>query len=1317
MNNKETQISNMSYTNKDFNSIYSELLDTAKSLTNKWDPSQSNESDPGVVLIKEDAIIGDKNNYNIDKNVLELFPLSVTQTGNARKIYDFAGYQMHWYRAANTVVSIRYSGDFPLQSGTSNKLPITVPYGTEFVNEDGSIVYTYVENDYSEDSPLLSDGDRIGALYCLQGALQEYDVNGSTAILFSNLDSERRLFFPYQNVAENGIFIKTQGTNARWTKVNNLESQPVGSLVFKFGVMPNTNVCYVQFPQDIEYLIGEGLSIKYLTTLGENGNVKAGVINRLSGDVEIQVGSEEVTLNNDNVVLSNKDATSSGKDPESLDEAYENYKKTVGTFETLVSCKDYENALYNSETVSNCVVSDRTNDMNATWNTMEVKGLDSYSVNKVQSLHYNNEAFDPEVPLYIKDGYVSDFNVSGSTKTISYTDLSMSAFDLVLYLLQPVKNVNSAYEYNKTFTKTIEDESLLGDAVTYLNKSCQHNFKDPREVLDNTVVENASNDTVAVPYIFKNFYTLKGTLITYSKVNKEEAQDIEDNVRLALYKRFNARNVNFGEALLYEDIVNTIKNADSRIKSITLNEDLDYDLRGLKYNDGVGGIESSIDEEDAAFSSAKITALVKMILRGTVPLYNFNEDFVMNFGETSAEINGAEGWQNDPTASGSNQFSKYIESITTSVTINKDVSTDSFIIDDPNVNIILYTDNYIDKTTYTYYATVKNNLSEAVPTGQLVKLGGNVPNALEVSWKDENNIKKTQSIPSNTVVEIKIDGKTEIASGDTESLGVSGTLVVKELNQDNNSLKSGVNFIYFTNVYTYNPDTNEYTFTLMNGNESERVLGVDEYLIYTNKARDELVILGSGTKISRPTDNMSSEISYTTTLTPNIVISEGTAVMEQISWQELSYGLTVTELKIVTIGSGYRFYTDQGVTFYDGSDNPTSGDTIVKQPQHVDGESGLYYANVDDPNDSTAIPASPSPWYIFSRLNVQAAPDIAQSLTSDEEVVLNIKDLTTTPVSMTQVSLTNCKFKTNRASAIVGGDNISALVTHVDESGIVHDYSLKVLDYTEASLDPDPLTSPYFKQEEDGTYIVNTESAAGTTNITLPVSSTFCNMFKMDVTKASSGGAYIVTSLYDRLGNLSLPTYNQNTTYFPGDYVKYNLSSPVYTNVTFVCIKQTQGHAPSTTSQYWKPMGFLYDTSQVFIAPIGTAKVVIRVPVGVSMRIGKLYVVEDASIEPTNTKGLSREVRGSLNAMPSGAYTMFNTTYIDAVNEYNFDELYQVKDEDRIDTSALMIDDNGDYDIFQPSALWDVNHIWNRFTIPQMNTKYSTIKVSKSSRK
>ena len=89
----------LSTTEKDFNSIWAEELDLTKTLTNRWDPSQSNESDPGVVLLKELAILGDKLNYNIDKNVLECFPLSVTQLGNARMLYDELGYKMHWYKS------------------------------------------------------------------------------------------------------------------------------------------------------------------------------------------------------------------------------------------------------------------------------------------------------------------------------------------------------------------------------------------------------------------------------------------------------------------------------------------------------------------------------------------------------------------------------------------------------------------------------------------------------------------------------------------------------------------------------------------------------------------------------------------------------------------------------------------------------------------------------------------------------------------------------------------------------------------------------------------------------------------------------------------------------------------------------------------------------------------------------------------------------------------------------------------------------------------------------------------------------------------
>ena len=77
-------LSNLSYTNKDFNAIFVEQLDLIKKLTYKWDPSISNESDPGVILLKVNAIIADKNNYNIDKNVLENFPETLTQDISAR---------------------------------------------------------------------------------------------------------------------------------------------------------------------------------------------------------------------------------------------------------------------------------------------------------------------------------------------------------------------------------------------------------------------------------------------------------------------------------------------------------------------------------------------------------------------------------------------------------------------------------------------------------------------------------------------------------------------------------------------------------------------------------------------------------------------------------------------------------------------------------------------------------------------------------------------------------------------------------------------------------------------------------------------------------------------------------------------------------------------------------------------------------------------------------------------------------------------------------------------------------------------------------
>ena len=45
---EKNPLSNLSYTNKDFQEIYPELLNYVKNISYKWDPTISNESDPGL---------------------------------------------------------------------------------------------------------------------------------------------------------------------------------------------------------------------------------------------------------------------------------------------------------------------------------------------------------------------------------------------------------------------------------------------------------------------------------------------------------------------------------------------------------------------------------------------------------------------------------------------------------------------------------------------------------------------------------------------------------------------------------------------------------------------------------------------------------------------------------------------------------------------------------------------------------------------------------------------------------------------------------------------------------------------------------------------------------------------------------------------------------------------------------------------------------------------------------------------------------------------------------------------------------------------
>ena len=65
------------YTSKDYQSIFSDLVNAIPALTDKW--KNYAEDDPGIVLLKEMAYVGDMLCYNMDYQVNEVFPQTATQ--------------------------------------------------------------------------------------------------------------------------------------------------------------------------------------------------------------------------------------------------------------------------------------------------------------------------------------------------------------------------------------------------------------------------------------------------------------------------------------------------------------------------------------------------------------------------------------------------------------------------------------------------------------------------------------------------------------------------------------------------------------------------------------------------------------------------------------------------------------------------------------------------------------------------------------------------------------------------------------------------------------------------------------------------------------------------------------------------------------------------------------------------------------------------------------------------------------------------------------------------------------------------------------
>lgn len=640
--NDDVKLSKLSYADSDFAELYPDLLDLAKQLTNKWDPSLSNESDPGVVLLKHAAFIGDHNNYNTDKNTLEAFLPTATQDISVRNIVEMNGYTPRYYISASGNISFNYTGD--ALDGISTDLAITIPAFTIVVsNEDGSVAYTQVED-------LVIKGKNVTAqALFMEGTLQTLQVNNNSKITLENIDNNYRVYFPDPYVAQNGVFVQNAGSKAYeyWERNNYLLTQPKGTKDYKVDFDSSVGLPYIEFPTDIANLIEDGLIVKYLSTQGISGNIAARTLTKVQSPDKYTTASYEFKF--DDFEVKNNSSITNGLDPETIDQMYQSFKKVVGTFTTLVTCQDYSNALYMAEDnlsnnyLGNAVVTDIRNDYNNAANLVTKDGygvwyknvslgkavLSAYNFKYVDTTEEGYTAEpgdvkveDEELLYYSYDGEWEPLNDLTELDFTSYIN-GLSPYDLIVRALKPytINNYSFLAPYNaleKSFEKPSDDiiKTAVGDISEY--KCINHNYQYP--------------DDLSQVYIFKEYAPIKCMITPYNKVTKYEQLEIKNNIWLALSNKYNSRMIDWGEPINEEILQNDILNADTRIRSVKL-EPIEYIPKAAFLREN-----SSEFDEKYLYSELDLqTDLVaKNVLAGRLCLFDFDDEFAYEFGQIDA---------------------------------------------------------------------------------------------------------------------------------------------------------------------------------------------------------------------------------------------------------------------------------------------------------------------------------------------------------------------------------------------------------------------------------------------------------------------------------------------------------------------------------------------------------------------------------------------------------------------------------------------------------------------------------------------------------
>lgn len=510
----------INYTSYDFETIKNELILklSQEDVFKDYNFAGSNIN----TLLELVASVGDVFGYYLNMVANESFITSAELYENLNKLSELVGYNPKGYVSASTILTLSTIAETYDLTGKNNYKLIIPKYSKFAASEktiDGKNIYYTNPND----AILVIDTNTITTPLSASNVSLSIPViqgiptpDGSEALYYSDGSKYQKFVLTDPTAIIQNLVVSV--SNVEWLKTDNM-----------YKTVTSTSLVYtVRYNKDkkLEIKFGDGIfgyipplgseiKVKYISSLGNKGNINNGLLTSLEGDIYETTNTGTTTVLASSVyTLTQSDSGIGGADPEGIEDIRNNAPATFRTQQRAVTKQDYEDII------------------NANF---------SEYIAKVKALNYQ-DVFGGTSQLKLSSRLSESLQTSLTNVLLSG---GVSLLEIGNIINSPTQ-INQSIYYNNIYLVLVP---IFGTILT----------KQIKDRLD-AFLENYRMVTTNHIYLSPTYVNINVT-VNYTKKTSSTYTDteIQMGIRNAINSYFNKSNRNLGENLIHYNVVDACK--------------------------------------------------------------------------------------------------------------------------------------------------------------------------------------------------------------------------------------------------------------------------------------------------------------------------------------------------------------------------------------------------------------------------------------------------------------------------------------------------------------------------------------------------------------------------------------------------------------------------------------------------------------------------------------------------------------------------------------------------------------------------------------